>query len=194
MQNSLSWTALCRQSLKPLTHIAVTTKIRPSWFVIFSQTLRLHRFKVNHDVMMVIQALSLPSLSEHRSVIRRYRKRGVKLIRRVSFHFGVSEIFILLESSVTSRMGRNQPSVSFPLFETDRRSGYVFVSIWVSLGTFIYFVCFANFFTHRRLYSDCLWYILDGGFGSWGLGGVSVSCYLDFDSVGWKTNTDWCSF
>ena len=127
--------------------------------------------------MMVIQAFSLPSLSEHRSVIRRYRKRGVKLIRRVSFYFGGSELFILLESSVSSRMGRNQPSVSFPLFETDRRSGYVFVSVWVSLGTLIYFVCFANFCTQRRLSSDCFGTSSMGDLGVGGWGGV---CFLLF--------------
>ena len=38
--------------------------------------------------------------------------------------------FILFRSSVTSRLGGRQPSLSFPLFVADKRSGYVFVLDW----------------------------------------------------------------
>jgi len=43
---------------------------------------------------------------------------------------------ILLESFVTSRIGRKQHSVSLPAFVTERRSGYVFVLVWFSFGDF----------------------------------------------------------
>jgi hypothetical protein len=125
--------------------------------------------------LLVIEALALPSLFGHRSVIRRYRKSGTASTASF-FLVWESEIFILLESSVTSRLGRKQPSVSFPLLVADRRSGYVFVLVWLSLGTLVYFLFFANYCIHGRLFSDCLWYIHDGVLGSRGMGRLYASC------------------
>ena len=79
--------------------------------------------------------------------------------------------FILLECSDMVRLWRRQPSISFPLFVADRRSGYVSVLVWLLLWTLVYFLFFFPFGTHGRLSSDCLLYIHDGWW---------VDCLLPF--------------
>jgi len=118
---------------KKYSYITISTYKYDTPHIPFS---RPCRYIGSNITLLVIEAFSLPSLFWHRLVIRRYRKSGRASTTCFVLVWGSGKFF-LLESSVTSRIRRRQPSVSFPLFETDRRSGCVFVLVWFSLGTLV---------------------------------------------------------
>ena len=67
-------------------------------------------------------------------------------------------------------------SLSLSPSVADRRSEYVFMLVWFLLGTLVYFLFFVHLCIYGRLSSNCLWYINDGGCGSWGMGDGQAVC------------------
>ena len=70
-------------------------------------------------------------------------------------------------SSVSSRLRRRQPSLSFPVFVADRRSGYVLVLVWYRLEISGLILDICSFCISGCPSSDFFWggLIRDGGVG-----------------------------
>jgi hypothetical protein len=79
---------------------------------------------------------------------------------QVSYSFGTGRV--ILSRSVTSWLGRQEPPPPLSLWLTDGLGMYL-----CELDFFwgLYFLFFVHYCIHGHLFSECLWYTPDGGWG-----------------------------